>query len=123
MNIAKDFFNIDQSQQIPVIDNKSQMILSYLKMFGKNHRDKNWISLEDMIDNFIDEMKSLYYPVYAFHEQKFDELWNISYGPYMDSIYTFREHWIKNDKIFPKTDLRRYRILSVKPTLVWQPWS
>ena len=95
MKIAKDFYNIDQSQQIPVIDNKSQMILSYLKMFRKNHRDKNWISLEDiyhMIDNFIDEMKSLYCPVYAFHEQKFDELWNISYGPYMDSIYTFREH-------------------------------
>ena len=90
MNIAKDFYNIDQSQQIPIIDNKSQMILSYLKMFRKNKRDKNWESMEDLVDNFINEMKSLYCPVYAFHERKFDELWARTHN--VDSIYTFREH-------------------------------
>ena len=93
MTIVKDFYKTGKSHHTPVIDDKSQMILSYLKMFRENKRDKNWESMEDMVDNFINEMKSLYCPVYAFHERKFDELWARTHN--VDSIYTlgtFSEH-------------------------------
>ena len=57
-------------------DHKNQTTLHSLFLFQESNKyDKKWASHEDMVDNFIDQMKHLYCSVYAYHERKFESLW------------------------------------------------
>ena len=81
--IKHDLVKLYESNQTirgsdPTIDHKNQATLHFVYLFQENNKDKQWSSHEDMIDNFIDQMKYLYCSVYAYHERKFESLW---YGP------------------------------------------
>ena len=68
--------------------NKDQMILSRLRMFREKKQGKKWSSIEHMVGHFIDEMKSLYCSVYAYHDRNFDDLWPKINATYKNSVNT-----------------------------------
>ena len=78
--IKHDLVKLFESNQTiygsdPTIDHKNQATLHFLHLFQESNKDKHWSSHEDMIVNFIDQMKYLYCSVYAFHDRKFETLW------------------------------------------------
>ena len=68
--------------------NKDQMILSCLRMFREKKIGKKWTSIEHMVGHFIDEMKSLYCSVHAYHDRTFDNMWSITDETHKNSVNT-----------------------------------